>query len=67
MILIKMALCEFLFFETIPTKVTINEYLDLTKIFCDPKSKTFVNGILDAILKDFTNHNKILKTGRGLE
>jgi N utilization substance protein B len=67
MILIKMALCEFLFFETIPTKVTINEYLDLTKIFCDPKSKTFVNGILDAILKDFTNHNKILKIGRGLE
>lgn len=65
-ILMKMAICELLNFKEIPVKVTINEYIDLSKEFSTPKSKVFINGILDKILVDLKAQNKIVKTGRGL-
>lgn len=66
MIFIKMGLAEFLNFPTIPTKVTLNEYVELTKLFSTEKSKDFVNGILDRILKKLIKDEKIVKEGRGL-
>lgn len=67
MILIKMAVSEFLYFESIPTKVTLNEYVDLAKLYSTPKSNEFVNGVLDALLKSLTESGQIKKVGRGLE
>ena len=65
-IILKMAICEFLKFPSIPVKVTINEYLELAKEYSTPKSSIFINGILDNLVKEFQNENKIQKTGRGL-
>ena len=62
MILMQMGVCEFLYFETIPTKVTINEYIDLAKDYSTAQSGQFVNGILDGIHKDLLKEDKILKT-----
>lgn len=59
MLLMEMGVCELLFFETIPTKVTINEYIDLAKAYSTPQSGQFVNGILDNIHKDLASQNKI--------
>ncbi len=61
MILMQMGVCEFLYFETIPTKVTINEYIDLAKDYSTPQSGHFVNGILDNIRKELVEHDKIHK------
>jgi transcription antitermination protein NusB len=61
MILMKMGVCEFLYFETIPPKVTINEYIDLAKDYSTPQSGQFVNGILDNIHKELTQGNKMVK------
>lgn len=61
MIILQMGVCEFLFFETIPTKVTINEYIDLAKGYSTPQSGQFVNGLLDNIHKELTVENKIEK------
>lgn len=66
MLLIKMALVEFMNFETIPVKASLNEYVDLTKTFSTPKSKEFVNGILDRLMRDLQSAGKIQKQGRGL-
>ena len=65
-ILIKMALVEFLYFPTIPTKVTLDEYVDISKEYSTPKSKDFVNGILDRLMKSLSEEGKIKKEGRGL-
>ena len=65
-IILKMAICEFLKFPSIPVKVTINEYLEIAKEYSTPKSSIFINGILDNLIKEFQNENKIQKTGRGL-
>ena len=65
-IIIKMALVEFLFFPTIPTKVTLDEYVDISKEYSTPKSKDFVNGILDKLMKTLSEEGKIKKEGRGL-
>jgi N utilization substance protein B len=62
MLLMTMGICEFLFFPTIPTKVTINEYIDLAKTYSTPQSGQFVNGLLDNVLKDLTAAEKITKT-----
>lgn len=62
MILIKMGICELLYFETIPTKVTINEYIELAKEYSTEQSGHFVNGILDNIHKELKSENKIHKT-----
>ncbi len=61
MILMQMGVCEFLFFETIPPKVTINEYIDIAKEYSTSQSGQFVNGILDSIHKDLVAQNKIHK------
>jgi transcription antitermination protein NusB len=61
MILMRMGVCEFLFFETIPPKVTINEYIDLAKEYSTQQSGQFVNGILDNIHKDLVRDNKMHK------
>jgi len=61
MILMEMGVCEFLFFETIPPKVTINEYIDLAKEYSTPQSGQFVNGILDNIHKDLLKEDKLHK------
>lgn len=66
-ILIKLAISEMLHFPNIPIKVTINEYIDLCKLYSTPKSKEFVNGILDRLMKEFQEKNMILKSGRGLQ
>ncbi|WP_445454848.1 transcription antitermination factor NusB [Flavobacterium sp. 25HG05S-40] len=65
-IILKMAICEFLKFPSIPLKVTINEYLEIAKEYSTPKSSIFINGILDNLIKEFQSENKIKKTGRGL-
>jgi N utilization substance protein B len=61
MILMEMGVCEFLFFETIPPKVTINEYIDLAKEYSTPQSGQFVNGILDNIHKELLKEDKLHK------
>jgi transcription antitermination protein NusB len=61
MIFMQMGVCEFLFFETIPPKVTINEYIDLAKEYSTPLSGQFVNGILDNIHKDLVGANRMHK------
>jgi N utilization substance protein B len=61
LIILQMGVCEFLFFETIPTKVTINEYIDLAKDYSTVQSGQFVNGLLDNIHKELTEQNKIHK------
>ena len=64
LLLLRMGLCEFLYFPTIPTKVTINEYIDIAKQYSTPQSGQFVNGVLDNILKDLTKEEKITKVNR---
>lgn len=66
MLLIKMATCEMLYCPQIPVKVSINEYLELAKQYSTPRSKDFVNGILDKILYQLRRENRIQKMGRGL-
>ncbi|HWH63481.1 MAG TPA: transcription antitermination factor NusB, partial [Ginsengibacter sp.] len=61
MILMQMGVCEFLYFETIPPRVTINEYIDLAKEYSTEQSGHFVNGILDNIHKELIAQNKIHK------
>ena len=51
---------------TIPIKVSFNEYIEISKEYSTPKSKTFINGILDKLITELTDQNKIKKTGRGL-
>ena len=65
-IILKMAICEFLKFPSIPVKVTINEYLEIAKEYSTPKSSIFINGILDNLVKEFGTEDKIKKSGRGL-
>ncbi len=65
-LLMRMAITELIHFPTIPVKVTINEYIELSKSFSTLKSSTFINGILDKILSDLTSQRRIKKEGRGL-
>jgi transcription antitermination protein NusB len=65
-ILIKMALTEFLEFSSIPVKVTINEYIEISKEYSTPRSKQFINGILDKLVSDLKAEGVLKKTGRGL-
>ncbi|WP_296312868.1 transcription antitermination factor NusB [Winogradskyella sp. UBA3174] len=65
-VLLKMAICEFQKFPSIPFKVTINEYLEIAKEYSTPKSSMFINGILDKIVKEYQANNMDLKSGRGL-
>ena len=63
-ILLRMGVCELLFFPTIPTKVTINEYIELAKTYSTLQSGQFVNGVLDNILKDLSEKGEIRKQDR---
>jgi len=67
MILLKMALSELLSFPTIPTKVTLNEFVEISKLYSTDKSKDFINGILDRLMKQLNKDGKINKEGRGLK
>jgi len=66
-ILLKMAICEFCEFPSIPLRVTMNEYIEISKYYSGNKSKNFINGMLDPILLDLKQENKINKQGRGLK
>jgi transcription antitermination protein NusB len=66
MILMKMAICELTEFTQIPVKVTLDEYIELSKAYSSPQSKTFINGILDKLVIEYKKNNRIRKTGRGL-
>ena len=65
-LLMQMAITEILYFSNIPSKVTLNEFIEISKIYSTPKSKLFINGILDKLLADFKTENKLNKIGRGL-
>ena len=65
-ILLKMAICEFIHFPSIPERVTINEYLEIAKEYSTPKSSIFINGILDKLVKEYKSNGKMQKMGRGL-
>jgi len=65
-LLMRMAICELLNFPTIPVKVTINEYIELSKVYSTAKSNTFINGVLDKILGELQTSGRIRKHGRGL-
>jgi len=66
MILIKMAITEFLKFPSIPVKVTINEYIEISKDYSTNKSGYFINGVLDKLSREFTSDKRLNKIGRGL-
>ncbi len=66
MISLKMALSELMIFPTIPTKVTINEFVEISKMYSTEKSKDFINGVLDRLMKKLEKEGKINKKGRGL-
>jgi N utilization substance protein B len=61
-----MAICEILHFDEIPPKVTLNEAIELAKLFSTEKSGQFVNGVLDALFRDMRQTGEIHKSGRGL-
>lgn len=66
LILIKMAITEFLHFPSIPSRVTINEYIELAKDYSTNKSGYFINGVLDKLAKEYLASNAMVKIGRGL-
>jgi len=65
-LLMQMAICELLHFETIPVKVTLNEYIELSKDYSSQKSKVFINGVIDKLVIRFKEEGKLKKIGRGL-
>lgn len=65
-ILLNMAIAEFLYFYSIPIKVTINEYLEIAKEYSTPNSAIFINGVLDQLVKTEENKTRYRKVGRGL-
>lgn len=65
-LIMQLAITEFLWFPSIPTKVSLNEYIELSKFYSTEKSRNFINGILDKTLKDLKTSEKINKSGRGL-
>ena len=65
-LLLKIAIAELLYFPEIPPKVTLNEFLEIAKEYSTPKSNSFINGVLDKLVKEFADKNRLNKTGRGL-
>jgi len=65
-VILTMAISEFIHFHSIPVKVTINEYIEISKNYSTPKSKQFINGILDVLANELLTEGKIKKSGRGL-
>lgn len=66
MILIKMGICEFLEFPSIPVRVSINEYIEIAKDYSTQKSSYFINGVLDKLSKEYIQNKRLVKVGRGL-
>ncbi len=64
--ILQVAICELLYFEDIPPKVSINEAIEIARRFSTDKSDKFVNGVLDSVLEDLKENGKLKKTGRGL-
>lgn len=67
MILIKMALTELMYFQEIPVKVSLNEYIEISKVYSTPKSKEFINGVVDTLMKQLKKEGLIVKRGAGLK
>lgn len=65
-LILRMAICELLYFREIPPKVSMNEAIDLAKLFSTQRSGQFVNGVLDAVLNDMKAAGGLAKSGRGL-
>jgi N utilization substance protein B len=65
-LLMKMAITELLHFQSIPIKVSLNEYIEISKLYSTPKSKVFINGVLDKLVIDLKEKQLLKKTGRGL-
>lgn len=65
-IILRMSICELLYFEDIPPKVSMNEAIEIARVFSTEKSDKFVNGILDAVFAELKKDGRIKKTGRGL-
>ena len=65
-IILDMAIAEMINFQSIPVKVTINEYIEVAKKYSTPKSKLFINGVLDVIAEELKSNGDIKKSGRGL-
>lgn len=65
-LILRMAISEFLYFDDIPPKVSIDEAIEISKIYSTAKSGQFINGILDSVLSDLRKENRIHKQGRGL-
>lgn len=66
-ILLRMAIAELIHYPQIPTKVTINEIIELAKGYSTDKSNVFINGVLDAVVIELTNTERLKKSGRGLQ
>ncbi len=65
-LILRLAICEFLYFEDIPPKVTIDEAIEISKKYSTAKSGQFINGILDSVLLELRKENRLNKRGRGL-
>ena len=65
-LILRMAICELVYFKEIPPKVTINEAIELAKLFSSERSGQFVNGVLDAVVNDMKAAGELAKSGRGL-
>lgn len=65
-LILRMCICELLFFEDIPPKVSINEAIEIARRFSTDKSDKFVNGVLDSVLDDLRDEKRLKKSGRGL-
>ncbi|MGB1317561.1 MAG: transcription antitermination factor NusB, partial [Flavobacteriales bacterium] len=65
-LLMKMAVSEFINIKSVPTKVTMNEYIEIAKEYSTPKSHGFINGILDKLLAELKKEGKVKKVGKGL-
>ena len=65
-LIMQMALAELIGFPSIPTKVTLNEYLEISKYYSTSKSNIFINGVLDKVVSQLKEEKKIVKSGRGL-
>ena len=66
-VILRIAICELLYFDDIPPKVSINEAIEIARSYSTEKSDKFVNGVLDSIFNDLKKESKMKKTGRGLQ
>ena len=66
LVILKIAITEILFFPNIPSKVSINEYLEIAKDYSTPNSNNFINGVLDKLVREFIDDKRMIKVGRGL-